>query len=412
MAQMPPAKQIGVEHAGYSSVCCAGVKLKLSVTRLTPSGRGAVAVLRLQNAASEVLHPHFSAASGISLSNVPIGRIVYGHWGQEDLVVVRTDALEWEIHCHGGQAAVQQICSDLGVTVISAFADDAESGLLADHLQRRLAACRTRRTADIVLTQTTVLPPYLQTICQMDDEPMREQAILAFLQRSDFARHLRQPCRVAIVGQPNAGKSSLLNALVGYDRAIVYEQPGTTRDLVEAEVVIDGWSFQLVDTAGIRDTADHVELTGVTAAKDSLVTSDACLLVVDATAGWQPADDDILAEVCDSLPLLPVWNKSDLSADSENTVPSASVLKTVSATAENNPVLVSARTGDGLDAIRTWLAALVPPIPDATAPLPIVDVVNDCLTDYLDSKNVTRLRTQLSALCDVITPGGGTSEHR
>ena len=345
-------------------------------------------MLRLQAADSHELQSHFSAASGMRLSDAPVGRILYGHWGPEDLVVVRTAAEAWEIHCHGGQAAVERICGDLGTNVQDAFVHDNVAVSLAQILQQQLASCRTRRTAEIVLRQTTALPKFLQQLLQMEGQSALETSIRSFLARGEFARALLRPFRVAIVGQPNAGKSSLLNTLVGYDRAIVFEQPGTTRDLVEADIVIDGWSFQLIDTAGIRNTEDAVESSGVEAAKGSLSASDACLLVVDSVAGWQSANDSILAAVPGTQPVLTVWNKSDLSgatpADSGNAD-------------EESAVCVSALTGDGVEQIRGWLSAsLLPERPDEDCPLPIVESVNRCLSDFLVSKDVSQLHSGLS----------------
>ncbi|MCR9201001.1 MAG: GTP-binding protein [Planctomycetaceae bacterium] len=360
------------------------------VTRLTPAGRGAVAVLRLQTADSHVLQSHFAAANGMRLAEAPLGRILYGHWGPEDLVVVRTGAEEWEIHCHGGQAAVERICDDMNADVQDAFVgDDAPSSLTACLLQQ-LASCRTRRTAEILLTQTTVLPEFLRTLGQIDQQQTLKEMIEAFLARRGIAQALTRPFRVAIVGQPNAGKSSLMNALVGYDRAIVYEQPGTTRDLVEADIVIDGWSFQLVDTAGIRRTSDTVESSGVEAAKASLSSSDACLLVVDTVAGWQPANDDIRQAVPAMQPALTVWNKSDLMEAT-----SATEVET----SEQAGVRISALTGEGVEQIRDWLAAGLPPgIPPGNVPLPVVESVNECLADFLVSKDISALRLRLAAL--------------
>lgn len=348
-------------------------------------------MLRLQTADSqalETLQTHFSAANGMRLPDAPVGRILYGHWGSEDLVVVRTAAEEWEIHCHGGQAAVARICADLNADVHDAFAHESLTVSLADCLQQQLASCRTRRTAEIVLRQTTVLPGFLRQLLQLDQPSALEQSIRAFLARKPFASSLLRRFRVAIVGQPNAGKSSLLNALVGYDRAIVFEQPGTTRDLVEADIVVDGWNFQLIDTAGIRSTEDAVESSGVEAAKGSLATSDACLLVVDSVSGWQSENDRIRAAVPATLPVLTVWNKSDL----VDATPAATV-----DTGDSSAVCVSALTGDGVEQIRSWLSArLLPERPDDSVPLPLVEPVNDCLTDFLVSRDVAQLHNALA----------------
>ena len=126
---------------------------------------------------------------------------------------------------------------------------------------------------------------------------------------------VRDGVRVVIGGRPNAGKSTLLNALVERDRAIVAETPGTTRDAVEAEREIEGLLFRFVDTAGLRDTADRVEAEGVRRAHAAIAGADALLYVYDATAGLDAGEAaflDALAASHPALPVLQVANKADL----------------------------------------------------------------------------------------------------
>ncbi len=126
---------------------------------------------------------------------------------------------------------------------------------------------------------------------------------------------VRDGVRVVIGGRPNAGKSTLLNALVERDRAIVSATPGTTRDEVEAEAHIDGLLFRFVDTAGLRDTADAVEAEGVRRTRRAIERADALLYVFDATAGLDAEEAaflDRLAAERPGLPVLPVANKTDL----------------------------------------------------------------------------------------------------
>jgi tRNA modification GTPase len=123
---------------------------------------------------------------------------------------------------------------------------------------------------------------------------------------------LRDGVRVVIGGRPNAGKSTLLNALVGRDRAIVSATPGTTRDAIEAEAEIEGLLFRFVDTAGLRATADAIEAEGVRRAQRSIEQADVLLYVYDLTRGL---DDDERAFLCDTAPEVPalvVGNKYDL----------------------------------------------------------------------------------------------------
>ena len=129
---------------------------------------------------------------------------------------------------------------------------------------------------------------------------------------------LRDGVRVVIGGRPNAGKSTLLNALVGRDRAIVSATPGTTRDEIEAEAEIDGILFRFVDTAGLRDTSDQIEAEGVRRAERSIQQADVLLYVYDLAVGLDSEEIAFLREITESEPQLAallIGNKSDLVDD-------------------------------------------------------------------------------------------------
>ncbi|OHD16747.1 MAG: tRNA uridine-5-carboxymethylaminomethyl(34) synthesis GTPase MnmE [Spirochaetes bacterium GWD1_61_31] len=125
-------------------------------------------------------------------------------------------------------------------------------------------------------------------------------------------RLLRDGARVVIAGRTNAGKSSLFNCLLKQERAIVSSQPGTTRDYVEAVLDLDGFPVTLIDTAGLRDSADLVEGEGMRRSRLLCEAADLVLYVVDAVAGLEVGDQAFLSEV--QRPLLAVWNKLDNSA--------------------------------------------------------------------------------------------------
>jgi tRNA modification GTPase len=155
-------------------------------------------------------------------------------------------------------------------------------------------------------------------------------------------RLLRDGLHVVIAGKPNAGKSSLLNRLAGHEAAIVTDVPGTTRDLLRERIDIDGLPLHVVDTAGLRDTADAVEGEGVRRARAEIGRADLVLYVVDATT--EPGPDALRGELealPAGVPVLVVWNKVDL-------VRGLSPQGTV-------PVFISATTGLGLDELRARL---------------------------------------------------------
>ena len=137
----------------------------------------------------------------------------------------------------------------------------------------------------------------------------RLTALLATCQRGQV---LKSGVRTAIVGRPNAGKSSLLNALAGYDRAIVTDVPGTTRDTVEESVLCGGVLLRLIDTAGIRDTEDIVEQLGVERSRQALRTAGLAIVLLDGTAEITQEDRDILALAQNCPRLIVAMSKSDL----------------------------------------------------------------------------------------------------
>lgn len=127
-----------------------------------------------------------------------------------------------------------------------------------------------------------------------------------------FGQYLREGVQVVIAGRPNAGKSTLLNRLLGYDRAIVSPTPGTTRDAVEAEAEIGGLRFRFVDTAGLRITHDAIEAEGVRRAEAYMAEADVLIYLYDVTVGLERAEQRRLAELQQQQPVLVVANKSDL----------------------------------------------------------------------------------------------------
>ena len=158
---------------------------------------------------------------------------------------------------------------------------------------------------------------------------------------------LRDGLHVVIVGRPNAGKSSLLNALAQSERAIVTAVPGTTRDVLREEVKLGGIAITLVDTAGLRDSSDEVEREGMRRAQAELARADVALLVTDITS--VQTDRALLAGVGESATCIVVCNKIDLTDDQPRIERSEK---------SETCVYLSARNGDGLELLRAVIAEL------------------------------------------------------
>ena len=145
-----------------------------------------------------------------------------------------------------------------------------------------------------------------------------EEILQGLLDSYPTGEKLKDGVRVVIGGRPNAGKSTLLNALVGHDRAIVSETPGTTRDEIEAEAEIKGMRFRFVDTAGLRDTADEIEAEGVRRATESIEEADVLLYLYDLTVGLDSEEIEFLNDLSDDAsdvqPVL-LGNKADEAPD-------------------------------------------------------------------------------------------------
>lgn len=182
-----------------------------------------------------------------------------------------------------------------------------------------------------------------------------EKQLTALLATCRRGKVLKSGVRTAIVGRPNAGKSSLLNALAGYERAIVTDIPGTTRDTVEESVFCDGVLLRLIDTAGIRDTEDFVEQKGVERSRAALESADLVLAVVDTSRSFSDEDEAILTLAAQQKRWILIGSKSDL--------PSAP-MPFISWQANQNPpaatVSLSSVTREGLEDLEAAVSALFP----------------------------------------------------
>lgn len=308
----------------------------LSAALLTATGRGAVAVIRVLGPVEQlarVVASDFRAANGQLLAAQPVGAIRFGHWGDEtceEIVICRTSPTALEINCHGGVAAVQRILNDLAANGVAiANWPDQFCGLtnrIEVECTAAITRATTRKTALRLWEQRELwrvaadrFSVFHQAQRETSGEANEVQAascetaeLRQILARAEFGRHLTQPWRVAICGRPNVGKSTLINALLGYDRAIVFDQPGTTRDIVTGETALDGWPIVFADTAGLRETPDSLEQAGINRARDMLRSADARLVVFDQSQLLTDEDIALLRDITALPRTLVVANKSDL----------------------------------------------------------------------------------------------------
>lgn len=362
----------------------------------TAVGEGGIGIIRLSGASAESTLQRFFRSSK-KLDRFESHYLYHGHIYNNDqqlvdevmAVVMRsphsyTGEDVVEVHCHGGPLIIRQILDlfvesglqlaqpgeftlrafvngRLDLTQAEAVIDviqsrsDAASQLavrqMAGALSKVLYGFRDNLVEDLSLLEAhidfpeeDIAPPAIARLKQ-DIDGIRSE-IGKLLAGFDAGRVLREGLNVLILGRPNVGKSSLLNALLGESRAIVTDIPGTTRDTVEESLEIGGIPLRLIDTAGVHNTSDPVEAEGVRRAGEKCGTADLVLLVIDGSQPLQ--DDDLLAlQMIQQQKTLLVVNKSDQGA--------VSLLEPFSGL---RSVAISAKKGDGLDILKESITGL------------------------------------------------------
>jgi tRNA modification GTPase len=316
------------------------------LAQLTAPGRSALATLALYGPEAQVwamLQPLFRTPVGQPLDQMPPqGRVRYGML--EDEVVLARVPQGFEIHCHGGPEVVRLLTERLtqAGAQVTPWPD-----LMAHEALRLLPQAATLRTAGILLDQYhgAFHTAVSRVLAALPDTTLLGRLV----ERIALGRHLINPWRIAVAGAPNAGKSSLINAVAGFQRTLVSPLPGTTRDLVRVPLALEGWPLEWIDTAGLRDQVGVLEAEGIALARQELERADLVLWVIDATAE-QPLPPD--------RPAVVVWNKIDVvPAEAAPPLPGA--------------IGISATTGAGLtELLAVILAALVPhpPVPGEAVP--------------------------------------------
>lgn len=369
----------------------------------TPAGPGAIGILRLSGPeAVSAASAAFRAADSRPLEAHPPRRLIYGDLLDREGAVIDKVLATYtrgpasytgedtaELHCHGApmvlSLGLESLFSHgarqagpgeftrraflngrLDLVQAEAVGDllEASSREGARHAAGQLSGALSRRIGGIYSALVDVMAHFHAVLDYPDEDidPFRESELEVVLSRQAAQlRALLATCRrgsqilhglrCAIVGRPNAGKSSLLNALVGYDRAIVTDVPGTTRDTVEARCRLGGVVLRLIDTAGLRETDDAVERIGVERSRAALEGAALALLVLDGSASLTPEDEAAMAQAARAPRVICLINKSDR--------PLAFAPEELRSRFPHLCV-VSAATGAGLDALGETVAALFP----------------------------------------------------
>jgi len=368
----------------------------------TGSAATAIGIIRISGEGCfAVCDKVFRPLSGGELSVAPGRRMVYGDMvDAEGRIVDRGLAVRFpaphsytgedsaEFYCHGSPVAMREVLASL-------FAAGARQALPGEFTKRaflngRMDLTQAEAVIDLIHAETAaaarnaaaqldgglrrLLEPVQDALLEIssrfyavvdypdeDIEDIRPEQVAEALRTAETSltrllatcrrgRVLKSGVRTAIVGRPNAGKSSLLNTLAGYDRAIVTDIPGTTRDTVEESVLCGGVLLRLIDTAGIRETEDAVEKLGVERSRAAMDSAQLVLAVVDGTQGLTEEDEALLNMAARSEHWVLILSKKDLSPAvySGPLTPDAIVS-------------LSSLTGEGLDELENVITRLFPP---------------------------------------------------
>ncbi|MFO8008416.1 MAG: GTPase, partial [Candidatus Brocadiia bacterium] len=331
-----------------------------------PLGEGGIGIIAVWGSGATSVLGNLFRGTKVGATELPPGRIAHGtvRRGEQvldEVLLARTEPPHegveppcFELNCHGGVAAVRAVMRRLEEAGArrTAWPGPAPGGLPAlseEGIRARAMAAlpraQTRLGAAMLLHQAGgALHAETERIASLQENNRTKEArkrLRALLGTVPLGRALLEPPRVALLGPPNAGKSTLFNALLEQERVIVHHEPGTTRDVVRETVSVRGVPFELMDAAGIGEAADDLEAEAMRRARALAAECDMALVVFDARNGPPAA---ILREVASVRRVL-VANKADL------------LDGTPAGVADDQAVVLSALEGTGLDELEEALLA-------------------------------------------------------
>lgn len=371
-----------------------------AVATAVAAGVGSVAIVRISGAQARAVGQRVFRPAGGRRQVWDSHRVLYGHVvepasGQvlDEVLLLYMQAPRSftgedvvELHCHGGLVCVGRVLEQVLANGAEAAAPGAFSqraflhgrlDLTQAEAVAQVISARSRRGAALALAgldggiarpvealRQRLLEQLAQLEAHLDFEedlpPLNPETVQGkiravagdlsqLVEDSRQGQCLQQGLRVAIVGCPNVGKSSLLNCLSGRDRAIVTDLPGTTRDTLEADFMLRDVPVTLVDTAGIRQASNPVEQLGIARSRQVLQQVDVIVLLFDVHLGWSEADQALANEIPEDVPHLRVGNKVDLFHQSKHQ-PHDGLNDEL-----QSSLAVSATTGQGIDAFTDAL---------------------------------------------------------
>lgn len=328
----------------------------------TAIGEAGIAIVRMSGDDSvNIIDEIFVSASGKKMAEAENRKFLYGHIADGDKLIDEVLVVKMkgphsytaedivEIHCHGGVVSVKRILN----LILSKGARLAEKGEFTKRgfLNGRIDLTQAEAVIDMIKAKTDIsfdmglnqlsgalsevlnklkdelvsMQALIVANIDFPDEDIEDAAYHDLMERSDKilekmdnlldnsknSRLLRDGINTVILGKPNVGKSSLLNGLLKYDRAIVTDIAGTTRDIIEDYINLDGVLLKITDTAGIRETDDEVEKIGVNIAREKLKEADLVIAIFDISRDFDKDDEEILNLVMDKKHIT-ILNKDDL----------------------------------------------------------------------------------------------------